>query len=146
MPAARANGAGGQRNSKDGKVIYCGAVFCSIVGLTLLIVGVVVYYSKVNEVELSCTCPDGDSEGECCTTMSSLCDECWCTHPEEADGYCSTYDETSPDGGQGRSIAVAGLVVCVISACMLLSMGACTRWSETHLHEKRPPVANNAIA
>lgn len=145
MPSARGNGGQGERASVDGKIIYCGTAFCSIVGLALLIVGAVVYYSNVDDVEQTCTCPEGEAGDECCTKLHSVCDECWCTHVEESEGYCSSYETTGSDGGGGRIIAVAGLVVCVISACMLLSMRACTRWSETHLHEKRPPIASSAI-
>lgn len=128
---------GGNKLSVDGKVIYTGATICSVVGLVLLVVGAVVYFQNSEDGEQLCTCPAGESGDGCCQEIPSVCDECWCTSTV-SEGFCSDYEDSGSSGGAGLSLAVAGLVVCVVSSAMLCTMKTCTKWSEKNLHHKSP--------
>lgn len=137
MPGATA-AEGGKKTSIDAKVVYSTAGFCSLLGLVLLIVGAVVYTNKANDGEYTCTC-SGDG-AECCKELHSLCDECWCTHDSTSDGYCTDFEHTGTHGDEGLGLAIAGLVVSVLSAAMLITMHRCKTWSEKNLHVRYPAV------
>lgn len=126
---------GPQRTSVDAKVVNGVVSCCVLIGLSLVIAGFVVY-SQLREGTHDCSCHDD----VCCETSKSLCSECWCHEPGvQETGYCGDYDK----GGSvdaAISIATAGLVVCVISATMLVTMHWCKEWSEKHLHVRYPPV------
>lgn len=124
-----------QRMSVDAKVVNGIVSCCVLIGLALVVAGGVVY-SQLREGTHDCSC-HGDI---CCETLKSLCSECWCHEPDEQEaGYCGGYDK----GGSvdaAISIAIAGLIVCIISATMLVTMHWCKEWSEKHLHVRYPPV------
>ena len=119
-----------------GKKLLAGATVCSILGLVLLVAGAVVYYGNSNDGEQVCACPEGESGDGCCTEVPTLCDACYCTD-SLSDHYCADFEDTSSSGGAGLPLAIAGLVVCVISAVMLCTMKACKSWSEKHQQDKK---------
>lgn len=129
----------GKTTSIDAKVVYSTAGFCSVLGLVLLIVGAVVYTTNADDGEYACTCPGDGSE--CCEELHSLCDECWCKTDADADGgVCSDFGHTGTEGGAGLGLAVAGLVVSLAGAAMLIAMHRCKDWSEKNLHVRYPAV------
>ena len=101
-----------------------------------------VYTHNANDGEYTCSCPGDD--GVCCEKLHSLCDECWCTDVSidnaDAEGRCLEYEHTGTHGGAGLGLAVAGLVVSLVSAAMLITMRRCKNWSEKNLHVKYPAV------
>lgn len=135
---------GGASDTKDGKtsvdakVVYSTAGFCSVLGLVLLVVGAVVYVHNADDGELTCSCPGGDSQ--CCEEIHSLCPECWCETDSETGGQCAAFEHTGKHGGSGLGLALAGLVVCLVSATMLITMRRCQNWSEKNLHVRYPAV------
>jgi len=109
-----------------GKKILAGATFFSIVGVILLVVGAVIYYSNSNDGEHVCSCPNGESGDGCCEEVPTLCYACYCTDAL-SDHYCADFEDTGSGGGAGLPLAIAGLVVCVVSAAMLCTMKACKK-------------------
>lgn len=126
--------------SLDAEIVYCTTICCTLAGIVLLIAGLMVYDSNAKNGGPICSCPDEYSGDECCTEVHSLCDECWCVQSDDSDGQCSDFEDTSSHGGAGLSLAIAGLVVCVMSAAMLMTMRWCKNWAEKNMHVKYPPV------
>lgn len=125
--------------SIDAKVVYSTAGFCSVLGLALLVVGVVVYTTNSDDGEWACSC-SGEDGSQCCDQLHSLCAECWCSSDANPDGQCADFEHTGTSGGPGLGIAIAGLVVSLLSAGMLITMHRCKNWSEKNLHVKYPAV------
>lgn len=135
----KVNKSGEDRVSVDAKAVNCVVSFCSCLGLVLVVTGAVLY-SQIDKGDHTCSCPE---EGDCCEPHPSLCAECWCPDDEEnelvAGGYCASYNRGESGAGP-ISVAIAGVIVCVVSATMLITMRWCKSWSEKHLHVRYPPV------
>lgn len=129
----------GEKSSLDSKVVSGAAGCCSLLGLLLLVIGLVVYLTNAEAGGHTCVCVD-EAADECCKEVPSVCDECWCTHVEESDGYCSDFEDTSSHGAGGLGISIAGLIVCAFGASMLITMRTCKDWSEKNLHIRYPQV------
>lgn len=125
--------------SVDAKVVNGVVCFCVLLGLALVVAGGVVH-SQIREGSHECVC----HESECCRKVIALCDECFChdygAGGDDVEGKCKDYD-TGESGAGAIALAIAGVVVCTISAIMLITMRWCKEWSEKHLHVRYPAVS-----
>lgn len=135
------------RLSFDAKVVNCVVSFCVLLGLVLLVAGAVVY-SQIEDDSDKCPCSDRpDGSTACCFESPSVCSECQCDDDslgsiirKENDAFCTDYERNEGDSAAAISVAATGVVVCVVSAAMLVTMRWCKEWSEKHLHVRYPPV------
>lgn len=137
-----------QRISFDAKVVNCVVSSCVLLGLALVIAGAVVS-SQIKQEADSCPCPEDGTR--CCYHSPSVCSQCYCEEEElesgdesvynpDAGDFCADYENTTESGAAAIAIAIAGVVVCVVSAAMLITMRWCKNWSEKHLHVRYPAV------
>lgn len=134
------------RLSFDAKVVNCVVSFCVLLGLVLLVAGAVVY-SQIEDGSHECPCTDKpDGSTVCCFESPSVCAECQCEDDSlesiirENGEPCADYERDEGDSAAAISVAATGVVVCVVSAAMLVTMRWCKEWSEKHLHVRYPPV------